>query len=269
MRLLRQSRKYLMLTEQALQTAMAYRVRFFMTIITGLIQVIAMYYIWQVVYLEQDDLSGYTLVQMVTYIFLSYAVRNLYTFGTERLISDNIRDGSVTMELIKPLNYQLARFFESLGAVIFEGILVGVVVLAVGFGVFRIQGPSSFFNGSLFIISITLSILINFALSYIVGLLSFSTTSIFGFISAKRFISSFLSGGLVPLTFFPNWLYEIAQLLPFQAMVASPIAIYLGQISSFEVTNILLIQLFWVVSLWLIGYGMWSWASRKITIHGG
>ncbi len=266
---LNSTRKYLILTEQSLQTAMAYRVRFFTTMVTGLIQVLSLYYIWRVVYLDQDSLSGYTLPEMVTYIFISYALRNLYSFDTERQISDNIRDGSVTMELIKPLNYQLARLFESFGNVIFEGILVGLIVLVVGFGMFRIQGPASLLNGLLFAVSLVLSILINFSLSYVVGLLSFSTTSIFGFINAKRFISNFLSGGLIPLAFFPDWLHTIARLLPFQAMVDAPSTIYLGQIESPQIANMLLGQLFWFIALWVTGYFMWNWASRKITIHGG
>ncbi len=262
-------KKYLILTEQSLQVAMTYRVRFFTTMVTGLIQVLALYYIWKVVYAGQKSLGGYTLSEMVTYIFISYAVRNLYTFNTERKISENIRDGSVIIDLIRPLNYQLARFFESLGSVIFEGILVGIIVIAVGFGIFHIKGPASFMYGTLFAISLTFSVLINFSLSYAVGLLSFSTTSIFGFINAKRFISNFLSGGLIPLTFFPPWLHKIAFMLPFHAMVSSPISIYLGQIEAYQIANVLLEQLFWVIILWLAGYFMWAWASRKITIHGG
>lgn len=266
---LNNARKYLILTEQSLQVAMAYRVRFFTAMITGLIQVLALYYIWRVVYSNQDDLNGYSWRAMVTYIFISYAVRNLYSFDTERQISDNIRDGSVTMELIKPLDYQLARLFESFGNLIFEGILVGAIVLVVGVGLFNIQGPSSFFNGLLFTLSLVFSVLINFSLSYTVGLLSFSTTSIFGFINAKRFISNFLSGGLMPLAFFPNWLHTIAYLLPFQAIVDAPISIYLGQIELPQMGKILLGQLFWAITLWIMGYLMWNWASRKITIHGG
>src|SRR5262245_40849854 len=207
---IRALRKYLILTNQSLQIAMAYRVRFFMSLLSGLIQVLVLYYIWRVVYAHQEELNGFTLSSMVTYIFISYAVRNLYGYYTETAISRSIRDGSVAIELIKPLNYQLARFFESVGSVLVEGILVGLLVLSLGFGLFQITLPPTLAAGVLFGVSLGLSLLVNFSLSYLVGLVAFWTTSLFGIINSKRFIMDFFSGGLVPLAFFPAWLEGIA-----------------------------------------------------------
>ncbi|MFC1975211.1 ABC transporter permease [Chloroflexota bacterium] len=262
-------RKYLILTEQSLQTAMAYRVRFFISLLSGMVQALVLYYIWQVVYRGQAELNGFTLAEMVTYIFISYAVRNLYSFYTEIGISSRIRDGSVAMELIKPLNYQLARFFESLGPVVIEGILTGIIVLAVGFGVFKISGPANPVAGIVFVASLGLSLLVNFAISYVVGLFSFWTTGMFGLINSKRFIVDFFSGGLVPLAFFPDWLRSVALVLPFHSIVHLPVSIYLGQIEGQQMVQALLIQTFWVVVLWGLGSLMWSQASKQITIHGG
>lgn len=262
-------RKYLILTEQSLQTAMAYRVRFFISLLSGMVQALILYYIWQVVFRGQTELKGFTLAEMVTYLFISYAVRNLYSFYTEVGISSRIRDGSVAMELIKPLNYQLARFFESLGPVLIEGILTGLIVLAVGFGVFNINGPASLTTGVVFSLSLGLSLLVNFCLNYIVGLFSFWTTGVFGLVNSKRFILDFFSGGLVPLAFFPGWLRNVALVLPFNSIVHLPVSIYLGRIEGPQMVQALLIQTMWVVVLWLLGSLMWSQASKQVTIHGG
>lgn len=262
-------RKYVMLTEQALQSAMAYRVTLFVSVLSGIVQVLVLYYIWKVVYLKQQELSGFTLSGIVTYIFISYAVKNLYSFYTETSISSRIRDGSVAMELIRPLNYQLARFFESLGAVAIEGIFLGILVLIVGFGVFGIAGPTSLTNGIVFSFSLILSVLINFALSYLIGLFSFWTTNVFGIVNSKRFVVDFLSGGLVPLAFFPGWLRTLADNLPFQAIVHVPVSIYLGRITGSGIYYALGKQLFWLVFLWGAGHLLWTTATKKITIHGG
>ena len=262
-------RKYLILFEQSLQVALAYRVRFFTSLLIGLIQVLVLYYIWRVVYAQENELAGFTLAQMVTYIFISYAIRNLYSFYTETTISSGIRDGSVTADLIRPLNYQSARFFESLGAVVVESIMVGILVFGVGVWFFKIQGPSSTEAGILFSISVVLSLVVNFALGFIVGLFSFWTTSVFGFINTKRFISDFFSGGLVPLALFPEWLRTIALLLPFNTLVHLPASIYLGQLRGIEAIQALFVQLSWAVLLWVGGHLLWLQASKKITIHGG
>ena len=262
-------RKYLILTEQSLQVATAYRVTFFISLLAGIIQALILYYIWQAVYLKQEEINGFTLPQIVTYIFISYAVKNLYGFYTETSISSKIRDGSVAMELIKPLNYQLARFFESLGSVAVEGILVGLLVLTVGFGVFGIKGPLSVTTGVIFGISLAFSLLINFTISYIIGLFSFWTTNVFGIVNSKRFVMDFFSGGLVPLAFFPGWLRDVAELLPFHAIVHLPVSIYLGRITGNAIYYALLKQMLWVLVLWGAGHVLWSQAAKKITIHGG
>ena len=262
-------RKYLILSEQSLQSAMAYRVTFFITLLSGVIQALVLYYIWQVVYAKQTEINGFTLPQIVTYVFISYAVKNLYSFYTETAISNKIRDGSVAMELIKPLNYQLARFFESLGSVAIEGLSVGILVVVLGCGVFKIQSPANLIAVFGFGVSLVLSLLVNFAISYIVGLFSFWTTSVYGLINSKRFIVDFFSGGLVPLAFFPSWLEKVAFVLPFNTIVHLPVSIYLGRMAGIEVCYGLLKQLLWVVVLWTIGHLMWSEASKQITIHGG
>ncbi|MXZ09338.1 MAG: hypothetical protein F4Y79_07805 [Gemmatimonadetes bacterium] len=265
----RSIKKYFMLTSVTLQTAMAYRVSFLLSFLAGLVQALVLYYIWRVVFNDEQVLNGFNLSQMVTYIFISYAVKNLYGFHTETNISVGIRDGSVATELIKPLNYQVARFFESLGSVIVEGILIGSLVLLLGVTWFHIESPSTVTASLGFAISLILSLFINFSISYIVGLCSFWTTSVFGIVNSKRFIMDFLSGGLVPLAFFPRWLKNITFALPFHSVVHAPVSIYLGKITGKEICDVMITQIVWAVILWIVGSLLWSRAIRKITIYGG
>ena len=266
--LFREIRKYIVLAEQSFQIAITYRIRFLTTLATSLVQVIVLYYIWKVVYQGQISIKGFTLSQMITYVFISYGVKNLYTFYIEADISKGIRNGNITIDLIRPLNYQLARFFESLGSVIFEGCLVIIIVIILGMSLFKIELPSNT-NTILFCISLTLSIFINFTISYIVGLFSFWTTSVFGFVNAKRFISDFFSGGLIPISFFPGWLQTIAFILPFNTIVHLPVSIYLGQLTGRKALFALMIQSIWGIGLWITGDILWHQASKKLTIHGG
>ncbi len=266
---MRKIRKYLILTEQSLQSSFAYRVPFFMTLLAGLVQALILYSIWYVVFRSKEMLGGFTFSRMTTYIFVSYGVKNLYSFYTETRICSSIRDGSVAIELIKPLNYQLARFFESLGSVAVEGVFVVILVVVVGFGLFGMKGPVDATAAILFMLSASLGLMISFCISYIVGLVSFWTTSVYGIINSKRFIMDFLSGGLIPLTFFPPWLRSVAGFLPFQAVVHLPVSIYLGTISGPSAAQALVQQCLWAAGLWLLGHLLWSRAVRQVTIYGG
>ena len=262
-------RKYLVLASQTLQGTMAYRVQYLVNLLSGLVQALVLYYIWQAVYQGRVSLNGYTLADMVTYIFVSYAVKNLYSFYTETRISSSVRDGSVAMDLIRPMNYQLARFAESVGSVVVEGVLIGVLVALVGGALFGMRPPAGVVAGCAFGASVVLSMLVNFSLCYAVGLVSFWTTTVYGIVNSKRFIVDFLSGGLVPLAFFPGWLGSIARVLPFESIVHVPVSIYLGRISGAAIVSALLRQAAWAVVLWVAGVLVWMQARKRITIHGG
>jgi ABC-2 type transport system permease protein len=262
-------RKYLVLSSLTMQGALAYRVRFLLSIGSGLVQALVLFYIWKAVYAGRSVIAGFSLDEMITYVFISFAVRNLYSFYTETGISSTIRTGDVAYELIKPFDYQLARFFESLGNVVIEGVLIGLTVLLVGVLAFGAGAPASLFSALMFVLSLFLSLLVNFALSYLVGLLSFYTTTSFGIVTAKVFIVGFFSGAVVPLAFFPQWLERIAYILPFYTIVHTPVLIYMGKIGGDRIATALATQLVWAALLWIGGRVMWSLAIRKVTIHGG
>ncbi len=269
MSLIRSMRKYWALSSLAFQDALAYRSRYIVSVSTGLIQVFIQYSIWALVYSDRYEIGSINSSQMSTYVLLSFAIRNLYSFYTETSISRGIRDGGILIDLMKPLNYQFARFFESLGAVLLEALVISILVIVIGFGLIGIVLPERLSSGLLFSISLVLSVLINFALSYIVGLCSFWTTSIVGLVNCKRYISDFFSGGLVPLALFPEWLKICASLLPFIGIVHIPLSIYLGHTTGVRAAKSIAIQFVWVLVLWILGHLLWKSASRKITISGG
>ncbi len=262
-------RAYAALGVQRAQVALTYRLSLATGILTGLVRILVLYYIWRVVYQGESVLQGFTLQEMTTYLFVSFVLRNFYSFQTETSISSKIRDGSVSFELIKPLNYQMARFAESLGSVVVEGVLIGIVVATVGWIAFGMSGPATPVAAAAFVASLVLSLMINFAICFLVGLVSFWSTSVFGIVNSKRLIVEFFSGALVPLAFFPAWLRTIAQWLPFRGIVSTPVIIYLGQVSGERMWAELAVQAAWIVVMWLAGAAVWRLATRRLEVNGG
>ena len=62
-------------------------------------------------------------------------------------------------------------------------------------------------------------------------MVAFFTTYIFGMLMAKEALLSFLTGQLIPLSFFPPLVQRIFDFLPFSSMVYTPVMIYLGKYS--------------------------------------
>ena len=77
-----------------------------------------------------------------------------------------------------------------------------------------------------------------------------------------------LSGRLVPLTLFPEWVQTVAWFLPFRWTLYFPIQTLVGDLSNAELLAGLAMQVFWTV----VGIGIfslvWRFAIRRYTAVG-
>lgn len=266
---MRISRKYGSLFRASLHTSISYRGNLFINAVSGIVFITALFYLWKAIFANRTELSGFTWEEMKGYLLIVFITNTLLTWYSETAISRKILDGSVAMDLLKPLDFQKARLSETLGTSVIEGgvsIVMAVVVLLIFTGV---QPPGSLAGTFMFAASMLMSWLIKFGIIYLAGLCCFWTTSAMGVAWARAAITNLFSGALVPIAMFPGWLETLTSWLPFQGIVFIPASIYLDRVQGMEALRMLGLQLIWVVVLWLIGKWMWKWAVRKVTIHGG
>ncbi len=261
--------KYASVFLTALQQAMAYRGRTFLTFLANLIWVVMLYYLWQTVYAGSDSIQGFSWTQMRSYILLSYAIGMLLSFGSAARMMTPIRTGEIAQDLLRPLDYLYNQFAITLGAAVIEGGLSALVTLLLGVLVFDLLPPVSFAALLMFLISIVLGFLIKFLVTFLTALLCFWTINAIGLLWAQSAIINLFSGMLVPLAFFPAGLRTLAQWLPFQGIVYTPVMIYLGQIQGPALLQALSVQLVWVVILWVGARALWASAIRALDIQGG
>ncbi|WP_127533249.1 ABC transporter permease [Paenibacillus kobensis] len=267
-RLFRSRRAYMSLAVRNMQNALAYRLTYIMGFIANFIVLIAMYALWSTIYEGRDELAGMTWMQMKTYLLVAFICNAAITFYSETRISGKILDGSVSIDLLKPLDFQKARFAETLGSTVIEGGLTAVIVIIVLLFTSGFLKPD-FAHAVLFILSLGASLFVKFGIVYLAGLLCFWTTGAVGIVWARMAVTSLFSGSLVPLAFFPGWLEKLSLAMPFQGIVHTPAAIYMQQLTMTEALGAFAAQCAWAVALWYAGKLVWSRAVRQITIHGG
>jgi ABC-2 type transport system permease protein len=262
-------KKYRSIAKITMQNTMAYRFNYVISLIASFIFILSMFYLWKSIYAGRTELASFTWGEMKTYLFITFLSNTLISWYSETRISRKILDGSVAMDLLKPIDFQKARLAETFGSSLVEG-WIGALMVTIFIVLYAgILIPENVLTGILFVISLIVSLAIKFGVVYIFSLLCFWTTSAVGIAWSRAAITNLLSGALVPLTFFPAWLESIAYALPFQGIVYVPASIYLGKVQGAEAIQMLSLQLFWVVVLWMIGKLMWNWAVRQVTIHGG
>lgn len=262
-------KKYRSIMNRSLQNVLAYRTSYIITFLANTINLLAIYFLWQGIFSGREVVGGYTWDQMKTYLLVTFLANSVLSWYSETAISGKILDGSVAVDLLKPIDFQSARFSETLGSSLMEGTM-SVILLAL-FSLFLsgITLPHSMLVYLLFVFSLLGAILVKFGVVYLAALLCFWSTGSMGIVWTRIALTNLLSGALVPLAFFPDWLERLALLLPFQSIIHTPTMIFLEQADTLESLKLIGLQWFWGVTLWIAGKAMWNWAVRQVTIHGG
>jgi ABC-2 type transport system permease protein len=257
--------RYLSIAATAMQEALAYRLTTLLSMVSSLVWVAVLYYVWRSVYGGRPELEGFDWRAMQTYIVVAYAVNGLLSFLSLTQQTLAIRTGQVASELTRPVDYLALSIARASGRAVIEGVVGGALALVVGVLLLDVRGPSSALAAGLFVVSTVLGFLIKFLIHYLVALLAFFTTSSTGLLWAEIAVVNLLSGALIPLAFFPDWLQRLLAFLPFQGIVATPVGIYLGRTSALAIG----VQVLWVVGLVVLAKLLWRPSIRALDIQGG
>lgn len=262
-------RSYLALARGSFQVYLAYRSGFFFTILNNLIYLGIAFYLWRSIFAGQDILRGLTFNQTFLYVALGSSVFVLLKTWTDWEMAFQIRQGSIIMTLVKPLNLQLYMLAQSAGFSVGNFMSITIPTLLALIFVFRVQ--VEFGIGLLFFpLGLALSFLLNAVIDYMIGLTSFYTESIWGISSVKEIVILFLSGALIPLPFFPENAQGVLALLPFQAMYHLPITMLVDPTQPFTFyLQSVLVQLFWVALLFAAARLYYKQAIKVIRVSGG
>ena len=135
--------------------------------------------------------------------------------------------------------------------------------------IFNIQLPASVLHGALFLYSGFLAFHMFFAVNFLTGLCAVYTEKLQGFLWAKFMLLQFLSGLLLPFSFFPWPLNAIFEVLPFGGMAHTPLNIYLGRIRPEDLAHELALQTAWTVLFILACDWLWNSVRRRLSVLGG
>lgn len=261
--------KVIEISKMVIKVNLSYVAGFWGTILSSILQVVILYYIWNAIYAGNDVINGMEKGQMITYIILTRVLVTIFSYGINLFISDLILNGDISIELLRPIDFQLSMFSRRLGDFLIQSLAVGLPLLFISILLFGFVAPQSISIGFLFIISTFLAMVISFLVEYFAGLMTFYTTNGWGIQNLKIFIISFLSGSLVPLSFLPQKIKLIFDVLPFKNMAYTPAAIYLGIVRGQEAYMSIVMQIAWIIFLVVISRMSYNSLIKKITVNGG
>jgi ABC-2 type transport system permease protein len=261
-------KRYLALAIGAMKQKLAFRNAFLLSTVSHLLGCCAVLYLWRAVYAGRSSLQGFVWPEFQTYVLLTFFTNVVMGWHSEMMLIGRIIDGSVAVDLLKPLDFQLARLAETLGMAVFEGAIALFAVLVVAISIGNVVVPASLATFALSCLSFGLGLVLKFGVMYLTCLLAFWSSQGWGIVHARIALTQLLSGALVPLPFMPAWLRGTVELLPFQGIVYLPSSIYLGRTDK-GIFAALGLQLMWAIGLLMLGRLGFKQALRRLTIHGG
>jgi ABC-2 type transport system permease protein len=214
-------------------------------------------------------LAGYDAKAGITYAFLAQALIapvNIFTWNEFAL---RVRTGDVAIDLARPVDPQLAYLASDLGRAAYSLVPRGAPPLLAGAVVFGLAMPAAVAPYLLGGASLLLAVMVSFACRWLANLAAFWLLDLRGVMMLYVLASGLLSGHLLPVHWFPDWLSTIANATPFPSLVQTPIDIVTGRASGVDALALIGVQVGWLVVTLIAGRLVFAAGTRKLVVQGG
>jgi ABC-2 type transport system permease protein len=234
--------------------------------------------LWKSIYtIDNSSIKAYSMASMVLYIFIVNTVFEMVnTSSISSKVSNDIRLGTLSNYLLRPMSYLLYQFADTCGAKLAK--LPMILVLNGIFGAFfcvtyNIMGETGFaITGEsvlFFTVFILLSFLWNYLFDYLLGVIGVWMDNPWILFYLKRQILPLVCGLLIPIDLFPNVIKNVLEALPFQFYVYFPYKVLIGSVSLQQCINNLLLFAAWIVGIGVFTQIVWKKSLKKYTAVGG
>ncbi|MBL8921992.1 MAG: ABC-2 family transporter protein [Myxococcaceae bacterium] len=204
----------------------------------------------------------------VGYFLCVFIVRQLVSAWAAWEINYEVRQGTLALRLLRPL-HPLIHYACSNLAYLPLRTLVTLPVAIFLVVTHREALSGDWRHWLLFPVAVLGAWLINFLVNVSAGALAFTVESSLRVMDLWLALFFVFSGYLVPLEFFPAWLREVADWLPWRYVLALPVELMTGR-APFEVAlGLLARQLAWVLGLGTVAAVLWGRGVTKFQAFGG
>ena len=223
----------------------------------------------------QTDAAAFpmTMAATASYIWLQQSFLCLFmSWLTDWDILNAIRDGGIAYELCRPVDIYFMWFAKSMSNRLSGVVLRCLPILVVAFIVpapYGLSLPAGIDSFVMFVITLILGLLVMVSITMLVYVLNFYMISPQGLQIFSVALIDFLSGGVIPIPFFPERMRRVLEFLPFGSAQNIPFRVYSGDIQGRMVAQVVFIQIFWIVVLVCTGKILCGIALRRVKVQGG
>ncbi len=247
-----------------------YKSAFYFDIIASILRFFVIKFLWEFIFklVGESTIRGFMLEEMIFYVACSFACIPLLRIHAVQKVEREIQTSKINVWFTKPINY--------LNFIKMSSITISFFYFCINFSFFLILAYIFLPSIQISILNILMFLVMSIAIYFVilniksmVALIAFWTTSVWGINYFVTQIIFVFSGGLVPLTFFPDNVVTILKYLPFYYMNYSAVSILLfGSDLNFFIKSISILLIFgFIVRLLLNKF--YKHAIKKLDGLGG
>ena len=257
-------KKFLTIVKAFWQRALTYRFTVLVYRIGEIGETLVLILMWSAIYGGQKNIGGLTLQEMITYILIGNFFNAIIRNFLSSVIARDIKDGRLSMFLIKPMGYFSYILSQEIGRISLAtmmSVLSSTLVI-----IFFINTFIWDFDVTYLLVILAMVILAFIAellLSYLIGLIAFWTDEVDGLYATIDRIKKFFSGGYFPLNLLPIAFVQVSFALPFAYSFFVPAQLYLKKVDLSTGLKGLLIQIIWILVLYGIIKIVWNRGLKR------
>jgi ABC-2 type transport system permease protein len=218
-----------------------------------------------------------SLTQAITYIWLAQGLLTLLPWMSDPEVSAAVRTGAVTYDRLRPVDAYAFWFVRSAGwtaarvvpRVAMMLLFAGVMLPLLGWDEWSWQPPADVAAMLGFTLSILLALLLSTAMMMLINIITFVTLTDRGAVAIATPLVIALSGNMLPLALFPEWLQPALLIQPFAGVLDIPVRIYMGDLAGVGAMLGMGVQLFWIIAVIALGRFAMARAMRRLEVQGG
>lgn len=213
-----------------------------------------------------------TLAQGVTYIWFAQAFISLIPMSMDAEAYKVISSGDFAYELCRPLDLYSHWYMRLVAMRLSNTLMRSWMVLVVsGFlpGAFRMLPPVSGLALGATVLALFGALLLSCAFTNLMNTFLLRVELGPGLNNLMVTFTIILSGMVIPLAVFPDWLQPVLRALPFAGLMDFPAGLYTGVIPLRQAWGMLGRQVFWIAVLVVLGRWRMNRGLRRTVIQGG
>jgi ABC-2 type transport system permease protein len=228
-------------------------------------------------FFRSAETTPMTMRQAIDYIWLAQAFFRLLPWSADPEVTRMVRSGDVAYERLRPLD--LHSFWYARAVALRTAtpllrsvpmiLMAGVLLPLIGLPEWGLSAPAGMRAFMSFAVSMVLVVTLSSAISTLLDILTVAALSDRGVNSVIGPIAIVLSGSLIPLPLFPEWMQPVLALQPFAGLVDTPFRIYGGHLAGSAALAALAGQAIWTLLLIALGRVLMTRVMARIQVQGG